>query len=128
MTKNNLATHLKWLLNRGPSFYPSLAPDAHPRVEDRVSQQPTPPADEADLLDDDFLDDVDDVTTDETMARLLFAPESASKPRMLSRPDSLPQKTPSTSRKKSPKQTSAVQGELQTTTSSSRHERTNKSV
>ncbi|KAJ5826088.1 hypothetical protein N7474_003226 [Penicillium riverlandense] len=111
MTKNNLAVHLKWLLNRGPSLYPSLAPDTHPRVEDRVSQQPTPPADELGLLDDDLLDDVDDVTTDETMARLLFAPESASKPRMLSRPDSLPQKTPSTSRKKSPpKQTSAVQG------------------
>jgi len=113
MTKNNLAAHLKWLLNRGPSLHPSLALDVCPHVEDRVSQQPTPPADEPDFLDDDFLDDVDDVATSETMARLHFAPESASKPRMLSRPDTLLEKTPSTSKKKSPpKQINTVGGAL----------------
>jgi bloom syndrome protein len=45
MTKNNLASHLKWLLKQGPSLYPSLTAES-PVVEQptaRFSQQPTPP-------------------------------------------------------------------------------------
>lgn len=98
MTKNNLAVHLKWLLNQGPSLYPSLSTET-PRIEreNRVSQQPTPPSDESEKPDE-FLEDGDTVTN-ETMARLMLAPPSASKPRLLSRPDSRAESTPSTSKK-----------------------------
>lgn len=108
MTKNNLATHLKWLLNQGPSLYPSLTTDT-PLIEreNRVSQQPTPPSDESDEPDEIF-EDCNDVT-DENMARLMLAPQSASKPRMLSHPDNTLQRTPSTSKKLSSSK-SVVQG------------------
>ncbi|KAJ5081611.1 ATP-dependent DNA helicase [Penicillium alfredii] len=99
MTKNNLATHLKWLLARGPSLYPSLTADSTER-DNRAPQQPTPPVDNLDLIVK-VLDDGEDVK-DDTMAKLLLAPQSASKPRMLSRPDTLPEKTPLTSKKRFP--------------------------
>jgi bloom syndrome protein len=106
MTKNNLASHLKWLLNQGPSLYPSLTTET-PLIErdNRVSQQPTPPSDESDIPDEIF-EDCNDVT-DENMARLMLAPQSASKPRMLSHPDTKLGSTPS---KKLSSSKSKVQG------------------
>src|SRR6478735_3190161 len=102
MTKNNLAVHLKWLLKQGPSLYPTLSAD-NPPIDpgSRVSQQPTPPSDEIELLEH-LLDDAEDVK-DDNMARLMLAPSSESKPRMLSggytRPPSSPTvKKPSSSR------------------------------
>lgn len=92
MTKNNLASHLKWLLKQGPSLYPSLT--AEPSVVEqstRFSQQPTPP-DEFEIPDE-ILEDPDDVT-DETMARLMLCPSSESKPRMLTHADKKPDATP----------------------------------
>ncbi|KAJ5125766.1 Bloom syndrome protein [Penicillium atrosanguineum] len=108
MTKNNLASHLKWLLNQGPSLYLSLTTDT-PLIErdNRASQQPTPPFDESDEPDEIF-EDCNDVT-DENMARLMLAPQSASKPRMLSHPDKTLERTPSTSKKLSSSK-SVVQG------------------
>lgn len=112
MTKNNLASHLKWLLNQGPSLYPSLTSET-PLIErdNRVSQQPTPPSDESDIPDEVF-EDCKDVT-DDKMARLMLAPQSASKPRMLSRPDTNIESTPSTSNKLSSSK-SVVQGMQET--------------
>ena len=102
MTKNNLASHLKWLLKQGPSLYPSLTTEA-PVVEQstRVSQQPTPP--EEFEIPDGILEDADDVT-DDTMARLMLCPSSESKPRMLSQADKKYQSTPTTSKKLSTSQ------------------------
>lgn len=109
MTKNNLASHLKWLLNQSPSLYPSLTSDT-PLIEraNRVSQQPTPPSDESDRPDEIF-EDCNDVT-DESMARLMLAPQSASKPRMLSHSDNKLESTPSSSKKLSAR--SVVKGTL----------------
>lgn len=108
MTKNNLASHLKWLLNQGPSLYPSLTTET-PLIErdNRVSQQPTPPSDESHIPDEVF-GDCNDVT-DDNMTRLMLAPQSASKPRMLSHPDTNLESTPSTSKKLSSSK-SVVQG------------------
>lgn len=99
MTKNNLASHLKWLLKRGPSLYPSLTTEA-PVIEQptRVSQQPTPP--EEFEIPDEILEDADDVT-DDTMARLMLCPSSESKPRMLSQADKKHETTPTTSKRPS---------------------------
>jgi bloom syndrome protein len=110
MTKTNLASHLKWLLNQGPSLYPSLTSDT-PVIErgNRVSQQPTPPSDvERDIPDEEF-EDCDNVT-DESMARLMLAPQSASKPRMLSHPNNKLESTPLNSKKLSAR--SVVKGTL----------------
>lgn len=113
MTKNNLAVHLKWLLKQGPSLYPSLTSESPPvERDDRVSQQPTPPSDKAEPLEA-ILEDDDDVTG-EDMARLMLAPSSASKPRMLSRPDLRPESTPATAKKLS-SSTSVIRGMWQTT-------------
>ncbi|KAJ6127059.1 DNA helicase ATP-dependent RecQ type [Penicillium sp. IBT 18751x] len=118
MTKNNLASHLKWLLNQGPSLYPSLITDT-PLIErdNCVSQQPTPPSDESDEPNEIF-EHCNDVT-DENMARLMLAPQSASKPRMLSHPDNSIERTPSTS-KKLPSSKSVVQESYYEPTSSSK--------
>ncbi|KAK5798154.1 hypothetical protein VI817_004445 [Penicillium citrinum] len=96
---NNLASHLKWLLKRGPSLYPSLTTEA-PVIEQptRVSQQPTPP--EEFEIPDEILEDADDVT-DDTMARLMLCPSSESKPRMLSQADKKHETTPTTSKRPS---------------------------
>ncbi|KAJ5168744.1 Bloom syndrome protein [Penicillium canariense] len=100
MTKNNLAVHLKWLLKQGPSLYPTLSADIFPIERgSRVSQQPTPPSDETELLDD-ILERADDVT-DENMARLMLAPSSESKPRLLSRGNTRPPSSPVTVKKPS---------------------------
>lgn len=109
MTKNNLATHLKWLKTQGKPSYPKLAQSVLPQRDNHVPQQPTPPTDEFPALDD-IPEDVEN-ETDEEMARLLFAPQSASKPRMLSRPDTLPSSSPSTSKKHTEtKQSSTARG------------------
>lgn len=100
MTKNNLASHLKWLLKQGPSLYPSLTAES-PVVDQpttRFSQQPTPPEEFEKL--DEILEDADDVS-DETMARLMLCPSSESKPRMLIQADKKHDATPSTSKKPS---------------------------
>lgn len=109
MTKNNLAVHLKWLKTQGKPSYPQIAQSSSPRRENHEPQQPTPPIDESAILDD-IPEDVEN-ETDEEMARLLYAPQSARKPRLLSRPDTLPANTPSTSKKRSEhKQSSVVRG------------------
>lgn len=99
MTKNNLAVHLKWLLKHGPSLYPSLTPSepANPVVDvarDTASDQPSQlfdvsgpgiaelPTDARIVLENTVGNDP--VTGDADMGRLLLAPPSASKPRMLS--------------------------------------------
>ncbi|KAJ5959606.1 uncharacterized protein N7479_006756 [Penicillium vulpinum] len=103
MTKNNLATHLKWLITQGTPLRPPLAQKSLPERNNHASRQAISPADEFAALDD-ILEDVEN-ETDESMARLL--PQSASKPRMLSRHDAVPTNTPSTTKKRaSPKQSS----------------------
>lgn len=110
MTKNNLAVHLKWLLKQGPSLYPSLTTESPPIERDvRVSQQPTPPSDKNETLEG-ILEDGDDAT-DKNMARLMLAPSSASKPRLLSRSDPRSDSTPPTATKKLSSSRSVVQGE-----------------
>lgn len=105
MTKNNLSTHLKWLLKQGPSLYPSLTPSAHENqnnadARNSTQGQPTSAQDQpginlrssrdvgSERILETFVDDIEDnnaeVKTDTNMARLLFAPQSASKPRLLS--------------------------------------------
>jgi bloom syndrome protein len=107
MTKNNLGAHLKWLLTQGKPLCPPLAQTSLPERDNRAPVQPIPPADEFAALDD-ILEDVED-ETDEAMARLL--PQSASKPRMLSRHDTLHTSTPLTAKKRaSPKQSSVARG------------------
>ncbi|KAE8153410.1 hypothetical protein BDV25DRAFT_149414 [Aspergillus avenaceus] len=105
MTRHNLEVHLKWLLDQGPSLYPSLSPSAlenHRPIQQLqthdqsihapASQSLEIPIGDSRPLDkahvessvkyaEDGLDD----KLDSDMARLLFAPQSASKPRLLSR-------------------------------------------
>ncbi|CAG8920021.1 unnamed protein product [Penicillium salamii] len=108
MTKNNLAVHLKWLKTQGRPSYPQLG-QSSARRDSHGPQHPTPPIDQIATLDD-IPEDVEN-ETDEEMARLLFAPQSASKPRMLSRPDVVPANTPSTTKKRSEsKQPSVIRG------------------
>lgn len=81
MTKNNLAVHLQWLLDRAQPSYLSLSaetPAETPVRPERVSQQPTPPSDEKDPLDA-IIEDAEDVTNEE-MAKLQVS-LSAKKPR-----------------------------------------------
>ncbi|KKK27278.1 hypothetical protein ARAM_001944 [Aspergillus rambellii] len=102
MTKNNLKAHLKWLLDQGPSLYPVLTPsaweshvDQSPSLNDPiptysptasqiggVSIKDSQPATATNIKN---LNDGIGVVSDTDMARLLFAPQSAIKPRMLSR-------------------------------------------
>ncbi|KAI2794534.1 Bloom syndrome protein [Penicillium oxalicum] len=97
MTKNNLAVHLKWLLKQGPSLYPTLSPSIPTEPGSRVSHQPSPPADETQLLDQ-LVEDLDDLE-DESMARLMLAPSSGSKPKLLSRGDTRLPSSPTVSKK-----------------------------
>ncbi|KAJ5669705.1 Bloom syndrome protein [Penicillium macrosclerotiorum] len=100
MTKTNLAVHLKWLLGQGPSLYPSLSAEIPPiEPENRVSLQQPPLPDEGELSNV-ILEDLDDVS-DDNMARLMLAPPSGSKPRMLSCSDTRPPSSPSTVKKPS---------------------------
>ena len=102
MTRHNLEVHLKWLLDQGPSSYASLSPS--PRVSSDLSASqgspsiPTPIApvgqvvtsaiDDTESLQDTFVDDDLEAgagtDSDINMARLLFAPQSTRKPRLLS--------------------------------------------
>lgn len=108
MTRNNLAVHLKWLLKQGPSLYPSLTTESPPVERDiRVSQQPTPPSAKNETLEA-ILEGGDDAT-DQKMARLMLAPSSAGKPRMLSRLDPRSESTPLTVKELSSSR-SVVQG------------------
>ncbi|KAL4932624.1 RecQ family helicase MusN [Aspergillus undulatus] len=102
MTKSNLKTHLKWLLDQGPSLYPVLTPpawetatasnDSHsnpaPTLKLIASQtedlsikdsQPVAGPSVRNNVDNGILIDSDE----EEMARLMLAPPSASKSRML---------------------------------------------
>lgn len=116
MTRTNLGQHLAWLLNRGPSLYPSLdlstRPDeggttttTNPPVSGHAESTGTRPnslekSDQAHtrtnepevILDDDG----DIVIEDADMARLEFAPKSATKPRMLTCMNNAPSSTPKT--------------------------------
>jgi bloom syndrome protein len=108
MTKNNLDVHLQWLLDQGPSLYPSLTSFAQ-EIQNSASRQSTTRPQQADSnASIDRLDSIDvgdsqvvreikigedkddggNVTEvdDTNMARLLLAPQSASKSRLLSGP------------------------------------------
>ncbi|KAE8354668.1 hypothetical protein BDV28DRAFT_130454 [Aspergillus coremiiformis] len=104
MTRHNLEVHLKWLLDQGPSLYPSLSPSARENrnsIPGSQSNNPSIPAlrvldgqfpeiaiGDSQLFQEKSIDNVDDVPevkSDTDMARLLFAPQSASKPRLFSR-------------------------------------------
>ncbi|CAG8892584.1 unnamed protein product [Penicillium egyptiacum] len=104
MTKNNLATHLKWLITQGNPLHPTLAQTSLSERNNHVSQQSICPTDEFAALDD-ILEDVEN-ETDVSMARLL--PQSASKPRMLSRHDTIPTSTPATTKKRASPQQSSI--------------------
>ncbi|RDW78542.1 RecQ family helicase MusN [Aspergillus mulundensis] len=104
MTRSNLKTHLKWLLDQGRTLYPVLTPpaweshvnpiDSHStsgatlnliasQTEDlSIEESQPPPASTVDIP----LDDVIELDSDEeNMARLMLGPPSStSKPRMLS--------------------------------------------
>lgn len=96
MTKNNLAVHLKWLLNRAPSSHPVLSAEALPIQRERVSQQPTPPSEENELLDA-IIEDAEDAAN-EDMAKLQTA-LSTRNPRLPSNPETWKSEPPSTSKK-----------------------------
>ncbi|KAJ5525472.1 Bloom syndrome protein [Penicillium frequentans] len=100
MTKNNLAVHLKWLLNQGSSLHPSLSTESPPIQRERVSQQPPLPYDESELLD--AIEDAHDTgnVLKEDMAKLQTS-LSARKPRLFSRPETWKEEPPSTSKKAS---------------------------
>ncbi|KAL4936111.1 hypothetical protein BDV06DRAFT_228205 [Aspergillus oleicola] len=104
MTKSNLKTHLKWLLDQGPSLYPVLTPpawenakattnDSHsnsvPTLNLIASQtQDLSIKDSQPVLGVSIGDNVDNEieidSNEEEMARLMLAPTSASKSRKLS--------------------------------------------
>ncbi|KNG83175.1 recQ family helicase MusN [Aspergillus nomiae NRRL 13137] len=104
MTRHNLEVHLKWLLQQGPAIYPSLSPSARENRnstrENHTQYQPTPALNatgnrvpeiaigDSQPLQNNSVDNADkrpEVESDEDMARLLLAPQSASKPRLFSR-------------------------------------------
>ncbi|KAL1970111.1 hypothetical protein VTN77DRAFT_6516 [Rasamsonia byssochlamydoides] len=122
MTRTNLGQHLAWLLNRGPSLYPSLdlstRPDEGATTTTAVrtttnpptptntestggappgplvnSNQAHPSTNDSEVIVD---DDGDIVIADAEMARLEFAHNSAIKPRLLSCMNNPPSGTPKT--------------------------------
>ncbi|KAB8235234.1 RecQ family helicase MusN [Aspergillus alliaceus] len=102
MTRHNLEVHLKWLLAQGPSLYPSLSPSARQNrssIKESLSQNPPIPtlrapgsqvleiAGDSQHTHENSVGNVGDnteVKSDADMARLLFAPQSANKPRLFS--------------------------------------------
>ncbi|KAJ9257353.1 hypothetical protein DTO207G8_2107 [Paecilomyces variotii] len=104
MTRNNLKQHLTWLLHRGPSLYPTLQlpkqsencsaatrtelkqsqPDSELFVPATVDPQVVQLDNPTELGVGDIDNDGDRLRTDTDMARLQFAPQSATKPRLLS--------------------------------------------
>lgn len=122
MTKHNLAIHLRWLIQQGPSLYPSINPASQSRdspdgegdqtgigqndqntaeipgleatatpVDDRETVLVPPPINETS-------GDGEGLTSNRDMARLVFAPQTASSStrRMLSQPGSIPMTAPVT--------------------------------
>lgn len=97
MTKNNLKVHLKWLLDQGPSLYPSLNSstrngilfDQSVRADRPVVTSPSVHIPQSTVevgIEDTANNDPEvksDVESDLDMGRLSFAPQSASRPRML---------------------------------------------
>lgn len=119
MTRNNLKQHLAWLLQRGPSLYPTLQFPTHTEDHSAIAgsqfkqSQPVPELSITATTDQqvvqldspaeiglqDILKDGDRLKTDTDMARLQFAPQSATKPRLLSygdHPSSSSPRTPAT--------------------------------
>ncbi|KAE8367821.1 hypothetical protein BDV27DRAFT_154575 [Aspergillus caelatus] len=105
MTRHNLEVHLKWLLQQGPSLYPSLSlsvRDSRNSIRENHTQNRPIPAlhatgnqvpeiaiGDSQPLQNSSVDNADkgfEVESDEDMARLLLAPQSANKPRIFSRP------------------------------------------
>ncbi|KAL2809662.1 hypothetical protein BJX63DRAFT_345896 [Aspergillus granulosus] len=101
MTRSNLKTHLKWLLDQGPSLYPVLTPpvwESHvnpnnsynntvPTLNLIASQTEEPSIKDSQLvphtnIKNDVIEEIV-LDSDTEMARLMLAPPSASKPRML---------------------------------------------
>ena len=128
MTRNNLQSHLKWLLGQGPSLYPSLTPaagDNRDPTSDRSRTDTRPPpainatnddigdiaTRDSQLVLDDNAAESGDLIPDDDMARLMFAPQSASKPRMLSRAKSSVSSPPSVSNGAGAVETPRVQKE-----------------
>ncbi|KAJ5650578.1 Bloom syndrome protein [Penicillium longicatenatum] len=113
MTKNNLAVHLKWLLNQGPSLHLSLSTESPSIQRERVSPQPSLPADESELLDAIIEDaeNTDDVLN-EDMAKFQTS-LSARKPRLFSCPETWKDEPPSTSKKASSTDTLVPESHLE---------------
>lgn len=113
MTKNNLAVHLKWLLKQGPSLYPSLIPSERDNQIAHVDHgiAPDQPTRQWNVSGTDLagsqanirttiqntVRNGTDVNDDEEMARLVLAPHSSSKPRMLSLANDASSRTPKAS-------------------------------
>ena len=121
MTKSNLATHLRWLVKQGPSLYPSLTLSAHEARDDTNTRNPAPAQPISTLGQTDagssFGRDSDleripgtiventgsnDADADTNMARLQFAPQSASKSRLLSSSKKSFERTPKKSLERIP--------------------------
>lgn len=101
MTKNNLAVHLKWLLNQGTSLHPSLSTESPPIQRERVSQQPPLSSDESELLDAIIQDSENtENVLNEDMAKLQTS-LSARNPRLFSRSETWKDEPPSTLKKAS---------------------------
>ncbi|GAD93603.1 RecQ family helicase MusN [Paecilomyces variotii No. 5] len=116
MTRNNLKQHLTWLLQRGPSLYPTLQLlkqtedcSAATRIELQQSQPDTelfvpattdPQVSQLDNPTEFGVEDIDEngdrLKSDTDMARLQFAPQSATKPRLLSSGGNLSSSSPRT--------------------------------
>lgn len=141
MTKNNLAIHLRWLLQQGPSLYPSIDPPSQCPVpadgeggkivagpNDQIAVDLSEGEATATAVDDcqtvavpliqELPGDDEESNSTKDMARLAFAPQSASssKRRMLSQPGSVPVKAPVTPRSRavaeSPLRHRAIRGIL----------------
>ena len=117
MTRTNLSVHLGWLLDQGPSLYPSLNSTARSNEVHQVSRpfalhQAEPPRALAEVPDNAQLRtsaDIDDVLeecgsdtipyddrSNTDMARLSLAPQSSSKPRMFLQNDKALSRSPKT--------------------------------
>ncbi|KAI9376592.1 hypothetical protein BJX61DRAFT_538674 [Aspergillus egyptiacus] len=137
MTKNNLKAHLKWLLDQGPSLYPVLTPPAWeshvdpneltnssaPTLNKIASQteelsikdsQAIPRTSTRDTADNGFK-----IDTETDMARLMLAPSSASKPRMLSHSSDISESTRKPPKKKTLARSPSAVGATQTPRSKS---------
>ncbi|KAL2856026.1 hypothetical protein BJY01DRAFT_203682 [Aspergillus pseudoustus] len=120
MTRSNLKTHLKWLLDQGPSLYPVLTPPAwesHVNPNNSYSNTvPTPnliasQTEDLSIQDsqpvlhahvkNDAIEEIE-LDSDTEMARLMLAPPSASKSRMLTQRKKSPVSVRKASKTRSP--------------------------